>query len=1084
MPIPCRQKTLDSMETKENIHKKSLGTLKFSKGLLFDKKVSVLRDSGCSIVGCRKSLVPPNNYSQEKFTLKLIDGTIRQFPTAQVQIKTPYITGTFLAALFDDPVADVIIGNVGDATTSCLPAGAVTRGSAKRANKEKPLMPPYQRIDTVSTDLRQDQLNDPDLQHLWEDAKLGTQQLTKTGAVTYVEKNGLLYRDFIYHSDHSRVDSKLVVPTNRRQLVLETAHSSPLAGHMSIRRTKDRVYSEFFWPHVDKDIKAYVKSCPTCQKARPAGRVCKVELGTMEVIGTPFTKVAIDIVGPLQMTDRKNRYVLTLVDTATRWPEAIALKNITSEDVQEGLFSIFCRIGFPHTILSDNGPQFRSDIYHQVCSFFNIHPTKSSIYHPQSNGMVERFNGTLKSILRKVAENEPQNWDRFISAALFAYREIPNETTGISPYELVFGRKVRGPMSILKHIFTNNDVDDDQKPVYDYLIDLRNRLQLVTQTAIAHARIKQRQAKAYYDKHAKDKDIQEGDHVLILKPKKGNKLMLQWDGPYLVHRKLSKFNVQIKKGKSLKTYHVNRLWKFHERKTNPPPIAKEQTEQYHILHGSLASVVNETDDYDNECDAEVTRVPTLDSHAESVNTIKFNPELTQGQISQLNNLLSEFNSVVSDIPGKTNLGHHTIEVTSTTPITLKPYAIPYNLQKVLAEEIEQMLKLEVIEESNSPYAAPIVLVKKKDGTIRTCVDFRKLNSITKFVAEVIPDQEEMMSKLHSSKYFSKLDLTKGYWQIPLDEQSKALTAFRVPSGLYQFKYMPFGLATAPLTFNKIVRKLFKGMNQVITYFDDICIFSNNWEEHINELREVFLRLKESGFTVKPSKLELGYSSIKFLGHIVGEGILKPDPDNIDKILKLQQPKTKKQVRSLIGLASYYSKFIPGFATLTAPLTDLTKKGKSNKIVWTVECDSALRTIQTLLSSYPILMLPNVNLPFVVSTDASTTGMGACLMQERRGVLHPVKYISRKLLDRETRYSTIERECLAIVWAVKKLSRYLLGSKFQLQCDHKCLSYLQTSNFANPRICRWALALQEFVFDISYIKGTENVVADFLSRSYD
>lgn len=1084
MPIPCRKNTLDNIETKESIRNKSVGKLQFSEGLLFDKEVTVLRDSGCSIIGCRKSLVPHSNYSQEKFALKLIDGTVRQFPTAHVHIKTPYLTGTFLAALFENPVADVIIGNVGDATPSCLPAGAVTRGSVKRANKEKPLMPPYRTMDTVSTDLRQDQLNDPDLQHLWDNAKSGTQQLTKTGAVTFVERNGLLYRVFTYHSDHSKVDTKLVIPTNRRQIILETAHSSPLAGHMSIRRTRHRIYSEFFWPHVDKEIKAYVKSCPTCQKARPAGRVRKIDLGTMEVVGTPFTKVAVDIVGPLQMTDRKNRYILTLVDTATRWPEAIALKSITTEDVQEGLFNIFCRIGFPHTILSDNGPQFKSEIYLQVCRFFNIKPTKSSIYHPQSNGMVERFNGTLKSILRKVAENEPDNWDRFISAALFAYREIPNETTGVSPYELVFGRKVRGPMSILKSIFINKDIDDMQKPVYEYLIDLKNRLKSVTETAITHSKLKTHHAKLYYDRNTKNKDIQEGDHVLILKPKKGNKLMLQWEGPFLVDRKLSKYNVRVRKGKSVKTYHVNRLWKFHEKEPNSPPTPKAQNEETHILHGSLTSVINERDDYDNECDAEITKLPTLGSHKESVNNISINEHLTQGQITQLNRLLSKFTSVISDIPGKTNLGHHTIDVTSDTPITLKPYAIPYKLQNVLAEEIEQMLKLDIIEESHSSYAAPVVLVKKKDGTIRTCVDYRRLNSITKFVAEVIPDQEEMISKLHNGKYFSKLDLTKGYWQIPLDDKSKALTAFRVPSGLYQFKYMPFGLATAPLTFNKILRKLFQGMKNVITYFDDICIFSSNWEDHLNELTEVFLRLKESGFTVKPSKLKLGYSSITFLGHVVGDGTLKPDPDNVDKILTLEQPTTIKQVRSLIGLVSYYSKFIPGFATLTAPLTNLTRKGKSNKIVWTVECDNTLRTIQSLLSTYPILMLPNVNLPFVVSTDASTTGIGACLMQERRGILHPVKYISRKLLDRETRYSTIERECLAIVWAVKKLSRYLLGSKFQLQCDHKCLSYLKTSNFANPRICRWALALQEFIFDINYIKGTENVAADFLSRSHD
>ena len=330
----------------------------------------------------------------------------------------------------------------------------------------------------------------------------------------------------------------------------------------------------------------------------------------------------------------------------------------------------------------------------------------------------------------------------------------------------------------------------------------------------------------------------------------------------------------------------------------------------------------------------------------------------------------------------------------------------------------------------------------------------------------------------TSNYFSKLDLTKGYWQIPLHKDSQEYTAFQGPDALYQFKYMPFGLSTAPAIFN---RKIFNQVENVETYFDDICVHTEDWEKHTKTLRQVFEILKEAGFTVKPSKVELGKTSINFLGHRVEGGLLKPEYANVHKVLKIERPKTKKQVRSIVGIISYYNKFIPNFSTLSAPLTDLTKKGQPNNIRWTSECQQTLDVIQKYLSSEPILILPDNKSKFILRTDASTKGIGACLLQSRNNTLHPVKFISRKLMDRETRYSTIERECLAIIWAVQKLAYYLLGSSFILQCDHQALKYLRTATYTNSRITRWLLILHEFYFEVQYIKGEHNVIADCLSR---
>ena len=226
---------------------------------------------------------------------------------------------------------------------------------------------------------------------------------------------------------------------------------------------------------------------------------------------------------------------------------------------------------------------------------------------------------------------------------------------------------------------------------------------------------------------------------------------------------------------------------------------------------------------------------------------------------------------------------------------------------------------------------------------------------------------------------------------------------------------------------------------------------------------------------------VGFSELDFLGHKLVEGWLKPQPEKVRKILDIPTPKTKKQVRSLLGLMSYYRRYVPDFSEIAGPLTDLTKEPGRRSITWTPQCQSSLERIQTALSKDPVLLLPDLAKTFILRTDASSVGMGAVLLQERDGLLHPTIYISKKLADAQCRYSTIERECLAIVWALTKLSRFLVGREFILQTDHRPLTFLQSSKTKNNRLLRWALMIQEYKFVVKPISGQVNVMADILSR---
>lgn len=266
------------------------------------------------------------------------------------------------------------------------------------------------------------------------------------------------------------------------------------------------------------------------------------------------------------------------------------------------------------------------------------------------------------------------------------------------------------------------------------------------------------------------------------------------------------------------------------------------------------------------------------------------------------------------------------------------------------------------------------------------------------------------------------------------------------------------------------------------YLDDVVVFSSSWEEHLDHLQTVLHKLKEAGLTIRPDKCSLARQEVQYLGFVLGKGVIRPQVGKMDAIKLAERPTTKAQVKSFMGLVGWYSRFIPRFSTISVPLTDLTRKNQPNKVQWTEECEEAFQTLKDVMCKEPILKSPDFEQHFTVQTDASEVGIGAVLLQGEPGNLLPIAYISRKLNKHERRYSVVEKECLAIKWALDSLKYYLLGRKFTLETDHRSLSWLKDMKDTNSRITRWFLALQPFDFVVCYRKGAENCTADFLSRT--
>ena len=914
---------------------------------------------------------------------------------------------------------------------------------------------------------------DPSLKQI-RDLLSGTVMEDRGSSSQFHYRDGMLYRTWKPQGAEAggpQEYEQLVLPSQCRGAVLRLAHEVPMAGHLGVTKTKDRVLQRYYWPGVFKDVAQYCRSCEVCQRSTPR-RPLRAEMIPMPLMTRPFERIAMDIVGPLPQSKSGNRFILTIVDYATRYPEAIALPSTEASRIAKELVTYFSRVGIPEEILSDQGANFMSGLLQEVYQLLHIRRIRTSPYHPQTDGLVERFNGTLKGMLRKFVGRGRSDWDDYLPYLLFAYREVPQETTGFSPFELLYGRRVRGPLDVLKESWTGEA--EGREVVASQVLEMRERLQEMMGLVQINVEKAQQRQKHLYDRKASPRSLTAGEQVLVLLPNPHHSLKLEWVGPYNVLQQVSPVDYVIEmpgRRKKRRVYHINLLKKYHPPEMSFLAIGEGETELVEVdipvwedegISESLYPIGEQEDPEIEKCGA----------------------DLSAEQKAQLHQVMKENFSIFESRPGRTTVVEHQIRTGDAAPVRQKPYRIPYSKRELVKKELDDMLEAKVIRPSVSPWAAPIVLVPKKDGTTRFCVDYRKLNVKATFDAYPMPRVEEMFESIGAAKVITTLDLAKGYWQIPMEASSREKTAFTTPFGLYEFEVMPFGLHSAPATFQRMIDEILRDCRSFSgSYIDDIAIFSNSWEEHVQHLQEVFSRLSAANLHVKVKKCQFGHTEAHYLGHIIGQGKVEPDDKKIAAVLKYPTPTCKKDVRAFLGMVGYYRRFIDHFATIATPLTNLTKKWESDKVCWTAECEKAFVQLKQLIGSNPVLMVADPTKPYVLQTDASNFGLGAVLSQTGDdGLEHPVAYASRKLQPRETKYSTIEKECLAIVWSLKLFHVYLYGQAFSIETDHQPLSWLQKMKDSNARLTRWSLLIQPYRFELKYRKGVDNKNADGLSRS--
>ncbi|GFT85886.1 retrovirus-related Pol polyprotein from transposon opus [Trichonephila clavipes] len=637
-------------------------------------------------------------------------------------------------------------------------------------------------------------------------------------------------------------------------------------------------------------------------------------------------------------------------------------------------------------------------------------------------------------MLHNVVRDEGRGWHLQIPYVLWAYREIPHSTTGVSPFQLLYGRQPQGPLSILKSTWTgkHNNLQLCTTPVSKYLEDLKCKLEKAAEQTKLVSTVQQEKMAYYHNLRSSDKVFKVREKVIVLIPDATSKLFARWQGPATIIEKRNPHSFLVEMpDNSTKHIHQNKLRHyvassnsvnviFEEGKefgqVETPPTATEESKFYEV-HNNL-----KTDNL-NSCNLKV-----------------------------LKNLISKFKYIFNKPVQPARVGAHKIELVANA-VRRKPhcYSVPMAYRREVERQVQELLDLNLIEPSEAEIAHPIVCVAKKDSSIRMCVDFRALNAVTEVPVFPMKDMQELIFTAGSAHWLTSIDLLKG-WKIKMDEESKPLTAFTTHNAVYQMKTMPFGLAGASGPFQREMNCILKSHSEYAqAYMDDVVIFSKTFEEHLVHLELVLTELEKLGFSVRLDKCSFAAKRIKYLGHTIGGGKHGPDEDKILAIKRLIRPTTKKE------------------------------KNKPNDASWGEAEQNSFDKLKELLCKVTSLATPDANLPFQVHCDASDYGVGCCLtQQDTEGIYRPI-FASQKFNATQKNWASIEKEAWAVLYGLNKFDKWIYGAKVEIISDHNPLKYLNQTTPKSPKLTRWALALQRWNHSITHRPGIQHRSADALSR---
>ena len=558
---------------------------------------------------------------------------------------------------------------------------------------------------------------------------------------------------------------------------------------------------------------------------KPNKPILPAPLHPIPITSEPFRKIVIDCVGPLPRTKKGNQYLLTVMDTATRYPEVYPLKTISSKNIIRCLTNLFTHFGFSEDIQSDCGSNFTSNLFKEVLTFFNISHDFSSAYHPQSQGSLERFHQTFKTMLRKYCLETQTDWDENIGMLLFAVRECPQESLGYSPFQLLYGRQIRGPLKQLKDKLLTPDSSPKQT-VSQYLNHLKVTLARVRKLALENFARSQKKMKTLYDLKSQVRKFNPGDKVLLFLPVHGQPLRSKYSGPYVVSHSLNKCNYVVHtpdRRKDTQLVHLNLMKPYidREEQEHKPPLKPVGTFNSDVSPGS----------HDN---FEVEIPSPLSSNQDILENISdYVSHLPLSKRNDLVSIFKQFPRVTEDVPGYCDHTLHNIELINpeVRPIKQQPYRLNPERYAAMKEEVDYLIRHGLAEPSNSPWASPCLLVPKPNGAFRLCTDYRKVNKVTVPDSYPLPLIDVLIDNVGKSEFLTKIDLQKGYYQIGLTEKAKAISAFITPFGLFQYNVMPFGLCNAPATFQRSLNYTIQGLEGVSSYLDDLLVMSTTWDVH-------------------------------------------------------------------------------------------------------------------------------------------------------------------------------------------------------------------------------------------------------------